>query len=250
MPVDSEIIILVDGQTFSQAGFDFILEGVAQAFEQQSFIDSVASGSVGSIAASVSIFNSTGTSTAIPWIELSSASDLQGFADSVRDVALPPSFGPISYVDAISSAAASIATSATEGALRQVTIVEDGSFFFFDDTAAEIRAERDAALASSADVINAVVFNAAGAARTAAIDDFYTENVVGGEPGGEVDVIGGSFFGAPASPVIAEAIQSSIVATITQPTVDAGALTVVPESSTAFLGVFSLATLMVRRRRC
>ena len=46
--VDSEIVILVDGQTFSQPSFDLALEGVAQAFEQQSFIDSVVSGPFGS----------------------------------------------------------------------------------------------------------------------------------------------------------------------------------------------------------
>ena len=127
-PVDSEIVILVDGQTFSQDSFDFMLEGVAQAFEQQSFIDSVTGGPYGTIAASVMVFVAGGTSTAIPWMEMSSAEDLQSFAASVRSIARPFSFGLISYVDAISAGAASIASSTAEGAIQQMTIVEDAGF--------------------------------------------------------------------------------------------------------------------------
>ena len=134
--VDSEILILVDGQTFSNASFDLALEGIAQAFEQQSFIDSVATGPFGSIAASVLVFGSGGTSTAVSWMELSNASDLQNFATSVRNITAPPSFGAISYVDAIASGAASIASSTAEGTLRQISIVEDGGFFLFSDTGA------------------------------------------------------------------------------------------------------------------
>lgn len=244
--VDSEIVILVDGQTFSQSSFDLVLDGVAQAFEQQSFIDSVAGGPFGSIAASVLVFGSGGTTTQIPWMELSSADELQDFADSVRNISAPPSFGTISYVDAITTGAASIAASAVEGTISQITIVEDGGFFFFSDTEAEIQAARDAALANGVDVINSVVYNAGG--REDIIQDYYDTNVVSGGEGGEATVIGGSLFGAP-NAAIAEVIEESISESVTQPTVDANNLSAVPEPSAALLVALSGFCLLGRRRR-
>ena len=97
-PVDSEIVILVDGQSGTQDSFALMLEGVAQAFEQQSFIDSVASGPHRSVAASVMVLNAGGSATAIPWMELSSVEDLQSFATSVRNVTRPLSLDVTSNV--------------------------------------------------------------------------------------------------------------------------------------------------------
>ena len=244
--VDSEIVILVDGQTFSNSSFDLILDGVAQAFEQQSFIDSVASGPFGAVAASVLVFGATGTTTAVPWLELSDASQFQDFADSVRSITAPPSFGFVSYVDAIAAGTASIAASASEGTVSQISIIEDGSFFLFSDTGAETRAARDSALASGVDVINSVIYNAAG--RQTAIQNYYDANVVSGGANGDADVIGGSVFGAP-NPVVAAVIEDEIIENLTQPTIDANALAAVPEPSSAFLGAFSCLLLLARRRR-
>ena len=248
-PVDSEIVILVDAQTFSAGSFDLALEGVARAFEQQSFVDSVASGPFGAVAASVLVFGSNGTTTEVPSTNLSSESDLSIFADAVRSVTQPPSFGTISYVDAISTAAASLAASSAEGTLRQLTVIEDGAFFLFNNTAAEISAARDVALANSFDVINSVVYNAGvtGGARADAIEGFYNANVVGGGPGGEVEVVTGSLFGAPAG-AVGEEIANTIAAQVSQPTVEAVTLASVPEPSTLFLGGLSFAVLLVRRR--
>lgn len=243
--VDSEIVILVDGQTFSQPSFDLALEGVAQAFEQQSFIDSVVSGPFGSIAASVIVFGSGGTTTQIPWMELSSAGELQTFANSVRNITAPPSFGTISYVDAIAAGAASIAASTVEGTFTQLTIIEDGGFFFFSDTGAEIQAARDTALANGVDVINSVVYNAAG--RVEAIQDFYDANVASGGEQGTATVIGGSFFGAP-NAAITDVINESVSESITQPTIDANSLASIPEPTTALLAAFSSLILLSRRR--
>lgn len=246
-PVDSEIVILVDGQTFSDASFDLMLDGIAQAFEQQSFIDSVAGGPYGSIAASVMLFNGSGTSTAIPWVEMSSAIDLQNFASSVRNITAPPSFNLISYVDAISAGAASIAASTAEGTLKQMTIVEDGGFFLFSDTGAEIQAARDTALAGGVDVINSVIYNAGGGRETA-IQNYYDANVVGGGDGGTATVIGGSSFGAPGG-ALGDAIEESISENVNQPTIDSNNLATVPEPSVSLLGGLSGLLLLLHRRR-
>ncbi|GHC64846.1 DUF1194 domain-containing protein [Roseibacillus persicicus] len=243
-PVDSEILILVDGQTFSQNSFDLMMEGVAQAFEQQGFIDSVASGPYGKIASSVLIFNANGTSTAIPWMEMSSSSDLQTFANAVRNVSAPFSFGGISYVDAISSGAASIASSTFEGTLSQMTVIEDGGFFLFSDGPSEVQAARDTALSSGVDVINSVVYNAAG--RQAAIESYYESNVVSGGVNGEVAVVGSIPFVNP-SPAVSAAIQSSIANSVTNPTI--AAAQAVPEPSSMLLVSLSGLAMLSRRRR-
>ncbi len=245
-PVDSEILILVDGQTFSTASFDFILDGVAAAFESSSFANEVAGGAIGSVAASVAVVNGNGTTTAVPWTVLSGPQDLQGFANSVRSVPFVPTFGGISYVDAISEGVASIAASAAEGALRQITFIEDGRFFFFSDTGAEVRAARDAAFASNGvDTINAVVFNSAG--RETAVQNYYDQNVVGGDPAGDALVVGGSVFGAP-SGAVAAAVGDSILTQVTEPTVVSNQATAVPEASTLLLLGLSGMSLLVRRR--
>ena len=244
--VDSELVILVDAQTFSQSDFDFILNGVAESFEQQSFIDSVVSGPFGSIAASVVLFNSNnGETVGLPWMQLSSASDLQNFADSVRNVANSTPFGQVSYAGAIATGAAQLASSVYEGAVRQLTIVDDGTGFFQANPNAT-RNARDAALASSADVINGVIFDVAFQEQTAA--NYYNNYVVGG--GGGVEVIG-SPQGGPKSVEFTTAIASAITAQVSEPTIVAAeeaAAAAVPEPSTLVL-LFGSLTFLVRRKR-
>lgn len=240
--VDTELVLLVDAQTFSQPDFDLILDGVAQGFEQQSFIDSVAAGSEGRIAATLVLFNSNnGETVGIPWMELSSASDLQNFANSVRNVANPTPFGNVSYAGAISTGAAQIASSVYQGALKQLTIVDDGTGFFEANPTAT-QAARDAALASSVDVINAVVFDAAFQVNR--VENYYNNNIVGGE-GGEVVVVD-SPQGGPKSAAVSAAIEASIVTAVSSPTITAAS---VPEPSSVFLLFVSGAAFCARRRR-
>ena len=251
-PVDSEILVLVDGQTFSNSSFDMMMEGVAQAFEQQTLIDSLAEGPYGIVAASIMVFSSNGTATAIPWMEMSSVGDLQAFATSVRSIERPFSFGTISYVDAISEAAASIAGSAAEGVIQQMTILEDGGSFNFSDNGSEIQAARDEALASGVDVINSIVYNAGGtfngASREELVQNYYDANVVNGGEHGTTTVIGGSTFGDPGGALTAS-IQESIVDGVSQPTIDSIALSSVPEPSVSLLGGIACFAMLARRRR-
>ena len=248
-PVDSEIVILVDGQTLSQDRFDFILDGVAQAFEQQSFVSSVASGPIGSIAASILVLNGTGASTAIPWMELSSASDLQTFADSVRDIPRTASFS-VNYANAITAATATIASDVVAGTISQITIVEDASFININNTFAQVTGARDAALASGVDVINSLVYNAGDADRETAIQNFFDGAVIGG--GGEATVIGGGGFlaAAPApGSALADLVSDGVAETVTLPTVEANNLAAIPEPSVVLLGALSGLTLLSRRRQ-
>ena len=241
--VDTELVVLVDAQASLPFDFDLILEGVAQAFEQQSFIDSVVGGPNGRIAATLILFNSNnGETVGIPWMELSSAQDLTNFAGSVRNVSNATPFGGVDYAGAISEGAAQIASSAFEGAVRQLTIIDDGTGFFGPNRSGT-QAARDAALASSVDVINAVVFDAQFQVDT--VEEYYNTNVVGG-PGGTVDVVASSQGGIRSS-AVSSAIEASITSAVTTPTVAAAAA--VPEPSSLFLILGSGLTLLVRRKR-
>lgn len=245
--VDTELVLLVDAQTFNQSDFDLILDGVAQSFEQQTFIDSVAAGPFGRIAATVVLFNSNnGETIGIPWMELSSPADLQNFATSVRNLPNPTPFGNVSYAGAISTGAAQIASSAFDGTLRQLTLIDDGTGFF-EANPTGTRAARDTALASSVDVINAVVFDAAF--RVDAVETFYNDNIVGG-PGGSVTVVE-SPQGGPKSAAFTAEIGASIVSAATTPTVDAAAVSAnaIPEPSSVFLVVTAGLGILAHRRR-
>lgn len=240
--VDTEMVILVDAQTYSQPDFDLILEGVAQAFEQQDFINSVAAGPFGKIAATVILFNSNnGETVGIPWMELSSSADLQNFASTVRNMSNPTPYGNVSYAGAISEGAAQIASSVYEGSLRQMTLIDDGTGFYAASPSAT-QVARDAALASSVDVINAVVFDAQYQVGT--VENYYNANVIGGA-GGDVTVVG-SPQGGPKSAAITAAIESSITTAVSSPTITTSA---VPEPSSLLLFAVAGLGLFGYRRR-
>ena len=121
--VDTELVILVNAQTAPTSDFDYIMEGVAQTFEQQSFIDSVVAGPHAKISAMVLFFNANGGAgevVGIPWMELSSAADMQTFADNARAVAAPSLGWNVNYASAITEGAAQLASSVYQGSLRQM----------------------------------------------------------------------------------------------------------------------------------
>ena len=241
--VDTELVVLVDTAADS-SDFDLIIESVARSFEQQSFIDSVAAGANGSIAASLILFNvsnNESVSVSIPWMELSSAADLQNFANTVRGVQRL-NVGNVSYANAIAEGAAEIASSVFEGTTSQLTVIDDGSGFFEAQPAAT-RAARDVALASSVDVINAIVFDVAFQVNT--VENYYNDNVVGGLNGSVVAI--DSPQGGPKPLEDLDAIEDAISFQITDSTVTN--VSAVPEPSSSLLLIASSLGLLARRKR-
>lgn len=237
--VDTELVLLVDAQTYSQSDFTLILESIASSFQQQAFQDAVLHGSLGKIAASVILFNTPGEQIGIPWIELSSTLDLNNFAQSVRAIGYPNAGGNVSYSGAISTAAAQLASNQFTGTTRQITMIDDGTGFWEAGAAATLAA-RDAALATSADVINAIVFDAQY--RESAVQAFYNTNIV--SPGSSVAVVSTPQGGTKTAGQI-QSVIASVVGTVSQPTVAATAA--IPESSSLVL--LGLGSLVAFRRR-
>lgn len=242
--VDTELVIMVDAQTSSVSDFDLIIESAARLFERPSLQDAVMNGLTGKMAASVMLFNAPGESMQVSWTELSSVSDFQNFASSVRLISYPNAGGNVNYATAISTGSAQLAGNAFTGTNRQITIIDDATGFYAAN-ATGTKAARDAALASNVDVINAIAFDAQY--TETAINNFYTTNVVGG--GGTVAVVSTPQGGQKSAQQIA-LVETGIVGTATSPTAVATAayLETVPEPSVLLLSGLG-AVFLLRRRR-
>ncbi|RYD21218.1 MAG: DUF1194 domain-containing protein [Verrucomicrobiaceae bacterium] len=238
--VDTELVLLVDAQTYSQSDFTLILESIAKSFEQQAFQEAVLGGTLGKMAASVILFNAPGEQVRVPWIQLSSTLDLNNFAQSVRSISYPNAGGNISYSSAINTAASQLASNQFQGSTRQITLIDDATGFWAADPAGTLAA-RNAALATSADVINAIVFDAQYS--ESAVNSFYGNNVV--SPGtGNLAVVSTPQGGNKSLAQI-QSVITSVVGTVSQPTVVATAS--VPESSSLIL--LGLGSFVAFRRR-
>lgn len=243
--VDTELVLLVDAQTYSQSDFNLILDSAARTFEQQSFQDAVLNGATGKMAASVLLFNAAGERVGIPWMELSSRSDLQTFAQSVRGITNPNLGGNVNYASAITSAANQLDWNFFTGTVRQITMIDDATGFWAADPSGT-QAARNAALATSADIINAIVFDAQYSEST--VNGFYNANVV--SPGGTLSVVS-TPQGGPKTTGQIEGIVTAVTVSVAAPTLEATtmfAASAVPEPSSAALLVLG-SLLLFRRRR-
>lgn len=241
--VDTELMLLVDAQTYSQSDFNLILDSVARTFEDQSFQDAVINGQTGKMAASVWLFNLSGEQVGLPWSELTNVQDMVNFAQGVRSISYPNSGGNVSYASALTTAANQLATNTFTGSTRQITLIDDATGFWAADPAGTLAA-RNTALASGVDVINAIAFDAQW--QEATVTGFYNNNVV--SPNGNVSVVA-TPQGGPKSAAQIDAIVTSVTGNLMTPTVTATkAVNAVPESSSLALLAFG-SLLVIRRRR-
>ena len=240
--VDTELVILVDAQTYSRSDFDLIIDSAARMFEQPSLQDAVMNGLTGKMAASVILYNISGESVRVPWTQLVSTMDFQNFANSVRQISYPNAGGNINYATAISTASSQIAANGYSGTNRQITIIDDATGFY-EAGATATRAARDTALSSNVDVINAIAFDAQY--RESAVSNFYRANIA--SPSGTVSVVS-TPQGGPKTAAQLLMIQTEIEGTAAQPTVAATALHLqtVPEPS---IGLLSICGLLLTLRR-
>lgn len=218
--VDTELVILVDAQTYSASDFNLIIENVAQSFERQDFIDSVMNGIYGKMATSVMLYNLSGQQVATTWAELSTPQQFASFAQTIRGINYPNRGGNVSYAAALTAATQSINSSSFVGTTKQITLIDDATGFYSASPAATLAA-RNSAVASGVHLINAIVFDAAY--RENEISNFYNTNVVN-QPGGLRLV--SSPQGGPKSSLDLSNISASISDNISEPTM---AISAVPE---------------------
>lgn len=236
--VDTQLVILVDAQTYSQSDFNLILDSVAKSFEKTDFQTAVMQGMYGKMASSVMLYNLPGQQVALNWTELTTQQDFLNFASSVRSIAYPNTGGNVSYASAISAAAAHISSSSSQGTTQQITLIDDATGFWQVDPTGT-KAARDAAIASGVDIINAIVFDAAY--QESAVNSYYATNIV--SPNSSVTVLS-TPQGGPKSAADLGLVSDSISGSVTGP-----AIAAVPEPAAAGLALLGSLLGITRRRR-
>lgn len=243
--VDSEMVLLVDitRPGLSTTQFNQLMDGYATAFTSSQVLDSIQSGQYGRIAVSMMFYGNSSTQiVGIPWMEIGNLTQAQQFATLARSLAMPFSVSSADLGTALTTASMSFGSEtgyADNGFQSVVQTIEIASAKAQPAGTGTVTATSSAAaLASGVDLINGVALGN----QASAIDNFYTNNVIG-------STIPGVLATSTTS-----AINGALASTISglmNDTVQTGAtlsVTAVPEPS-SLLGLIPATLLLLRRRR-
>ena len=248
--VDNELLILIDatqnGLTANQ--FDRLMDGYSTAFTSSTVMDSIQSGAYGRIAVSMVFFgNSNSYSVGIPWMLIENTTQAQDFANLIQSVIRPTFTGVSNVAAALTSAAFTFGTEtggAANGFESEVQMIEVvASRVPTASAASATSAASNIVRAAGVDQINSVAVG--NATTTAAIDAFYSANV-----------IGSTIPDAPAtsstSTLNATALATNLTNSVNN-SVQTGAttsiITAVPEPSSALALAAGVILFLKRRRR-
>lgn len=248
--VDNELLILIDTTQngLSANQFDRLMDGYSTAFTSSTVMDSIQSGAYGRIAVSMAFFgNSNSYSVGIPWMLIENMTQAQDFANLIQSVIRPSFTGATNVAAALTSAAVTFGTEtggAANGFESEVQMIEVVASRIPNAAAASATAAASNIVrAAGVDQINSVAVG--NATTTAAIDAFYSANV-----------IGSSIPDAPAtsstSTLNATALATNLTNSVNN-SVQTGAatsiITAVPEPSSALALAAGVILLLKRRRR-
>lgn len=248
--VDNEMLILIDATQngLNTNQFDRLMDGYSTAFTSSTVMDSIQSGAYGRIAVSMAFFgNSNFYSVGIPWMLIENNTQAQQFADLIQSVIRPTFTGASNVAAALTSAAVTFGTEtggAANGFESEVQMIEVvASRVPTASAAAATSAASNIIRAAGVDQINSVAVG--NATTTAAIDAFYSANV-----------IGSTIPDAPAtsttSALNATALNTNLTNSVNN-SVQTGAatsvITAVPEPSSALALAAGVILFLKRRRR-
>ncbi len=248
--VDNELLILIDATQngLSANQFDRLMDGYATAFTSSTVMDSIQSGAYGRIAVSMAFFgNSNSYTVGIPWMLIENTTQAQDFANLIQSVIRPSFTGASNVAAALTSAAVTFGSEtggAANGFESEVQMIEVvASRVPTASAAAATSAASNIIRAAGVDQINSVAVG--NATTTAAIDAFYSANV-----------IGSTIPDAPAtsstSALTAAALNTNLTTSINN-SVQTGAttsiITAVPEPSSALALAAGVILILKRRRR-
>lgn len=248
--VDNELLILIDATQngLSANQFDRLMDGYTTAFTSSTVMDSIQSGAYGRIAVSMAFFgNSNSYTVGIPWMLIENTTQAQDFANLIQSVIRPSFTGASNVAAALTSAAVTFGSEtggAANGFESEVQMIEVvASRVPTASAAAATSAASNIIRAAGVDQINSVAVG--NATTTAAIDAFYSANV-----------IGSTIPDAPAtsstSALTAAALNTNLTTSINN-SVQTGAttsiITAVPEPSSALALAAGVILFLKRRRR-
>ena len=169
VPVDLELQLLVDvSGSVNSNEFALQAQGYADAFRTAEVQNAISNGQIGSIAVQLVFWSGASQqSVAIDWVQLSTASDANSFADAILAAGRPFS-GGTAIGNAIDFGVAQFAND-FEGTRNVIDVSGDGTA-----NRARTAASRDAALAGGIDTINGIAIG------SESVRQFYEDNVIGG----------------------------------------------------------------------
>jgi len=253
--VDTELVLLVDisssglKKSKKENEFSDLMDGYASAMTSEQVLDSIESGSLGKIAVSMVFYgDDTVQVIGVPWMTIGSAAEAAVFAAAVRAAGRPAS-GSSSMSSALDLATSVFGTEtggADNGYSSLVQVIEvagatqprGGPPAVLE---AELRAARNAALASGVDVINAISLGK----KAAELETYYSSNVIGGEVGGVVASTSSSDMSASLTSTLTSHLDAGIEGAAIE------SVSVVPEPgvATMFLLLAGVQLIRIRVRR-
>lgn len=235
--VDSELLLLVDVANggLKKGEFDILMQGYASALTSTQVIDSIASGKIGRIAVSLSYYGtSPDQSAGIPWMAIGSAAEAQVFANRLISQ-VQPDGGKFTYEEALAQGVLSFGTEtggpADNGFQSAVQIVEVVSA---SRPKGDVAGATAFALSQGVDMIGATL----AGENPANLESFYTANVIGGAVGGTVASVSIS----PSIDGLAGTLQGQLSNSV-------GAVSTIPEPSSAVFFLSSMGALLLFSRK-
>ena len=244
--VDSEVLLLVDvSRGLSNSDFSLMTQGIADSFRSSTVLDSIQSGSEGSVAIALVFWSGNNKQqTGVAWANISDSVSAEAFATSVEKATRPWDNSKTALGDAIRDTTAYFGTetggtaNGFESAVQIVNMIggsEDNNTPTGSSREAAVVAARDQSLVSGVDIINAIAVTQDDPGIASYYDDFVVGGAIGTTQGTTTTAANYSSLATSFTPILAS-------------TLSIAAATTVPEPAASLLLTTSFGLLLFRRR--
>ena len=242
-PVDAELVLVVDvSKSVSNAEFGQMMAGLSLSFQSQGVIDAIQSGTTGTLAASLIFYTGRNNqAVGVDWMVISDANSAAAFALALANASRPFSQKNTSIANAIDYAVPTFGSetggpgNGFESELQTLFFVGEGvddhSLLTNGSREETVQNSRDAALLAGVDVISAMTIGGSGT-----VDDYFTDNVIGGAAGSNQGTVTNAADFVSLVPALQPTVEQHI-----------GAM---PEPGLAALLGAGALPLLLGRRRC
>jgi hypothetical protein len=192
LSVDEELVLAIDvSGSIDSSEYDLQMDGYVEAFRGSAVQDAIINGDEGAIAMNVVFFSSNAVVALQDWYLIDSPEDANAFADILDTLARPSSSDIGTQTDiaaGITAAATLLADDNGYEGRKVIDVSGDG----YDNSGGSVGDARDTALAQGVDAINGLAITTA----YSDLDDYYAENVIGGDKAFVIEATGFNSFSA------------------------------------------------------
>jgi len=248
--VDTELLLLVDvSGSVDTREYNLMMQGYETAFKNLDIISALDQGPQGAIAVALMFWSANDQQTVgVDWMKINDAESANAFADAIAATNRP--FNSMTAIGSAITAGTELFGTETGGdvsngfssAVQMIDISGDGEDNDTppsSDRATNVRAARDASIASGVDMINGLPIGNAGGA----LEQYYQDNVIAGS------IVGVEAFTQPVEDFnsVAESLEIKLSREIKAGAITAAAA--VPEPSAVIMLGIGATTFILRRKR-